>query len=138
MRHISRIIVHCAATPPTLDIGVDEIRRWHLGRGFKTVGYHYVIRRSGEVELGRPVGHVGAHAIGHNADSIGICLVGGIDNEGEPDANFTPSQYESLRALIVTLRDTLPIRSVIGHRDTGARKACPSFDVREWLTEVGL
>jgi len=129
MRNIDQIIIHCAATRPSLDIGVEEIREWHVTRGFIDIGYHYVIRRNGVVEEGRPLDQVGAHAEGHNANSIGICLVGGIDEDGKPDANFTYQQYTKLYNLVLDLKDNFRmIDSVIGHRQV-SKKACPSFDV---------
>lgn len=100
MRSINQIIVHCSATKPGMDIGVLEIRRWHKDRGFSDIGYHFVIRRSGRIENGRPAKKPGAHAKGHNADSIGICLVGGIDDKGKPQNNFTEAQELALRKLL--------------------------------------
>ena len=101
------IIVHCSATPQNMDIGVEEIRRWHTdpkprGKGWSDIGYHYVIRRSGVVEAGRDWKRMGAHARGHNRTSIGICLVGGNDAEDRrrAEANYTRQQYRSLEKLI--------------------------------------
>lgn len=134
MRTINRVIIHCAATPPQLDIGAETIRRWHLERGWSDIGYHYVIRRNGAVEPGRAVEKIGAHVRGHNADSIGVCLVGGVDVKGDPDANFTPEQWASLRALAVGLSHAFSA-SVHGHNEFAA-KACPSFDVAAWWSAV--
>jgi len=87
MRIIDTVIVHCSATKPSMDIGVDVIRQWHMNKGWSDIGYHYVIRRNGAVELGRDLDkdgdvdeEIGAHAYGHNATSIGICLIGGVDD----------------------------------------------------------
>lgn len=134
VRHINQIIIHCAATPPHLDWGVEDIRRLHT-RSFKwsDIGYHWVIRRDGTLEQGRPEERAGAHARGHNANSIGICLVGGIDTNGKPASNFTPSQLKTLRRIVDEKLADYPGSEVIGHRDTGAKKACPSFDVATWL-----
>lgn len=116
-----------------MDIGVDEIRRWHVdGNGWSDIGYHYVIRRSGELELGRPVAKMGAHAKGHNGDSIGICMVGGISENGDPDANFTAHQYHELEELNESLSRHFPITDTVGHRDISA-KSCPCFDVKSFL-----
>lgn len=140
MREITSIIVHCSATRPDMDIGVDEIRKWHTdpkpkGRGWSDIGYHYVIRRDGQIETGRPLQRPGAHAYGHNAHSIGVCLVGGVDGKGQPRKNFTPSQLRALRGHIQYHYDNYSsITTVLGHRDLpGVRKACPCFDVRTWL-----
>lgn len=97
------LVVHCAATKARMDIGAAEIRRWHKEKGWADIGYHYVIRRNGVLEVGRDESTVGAHAVGHNARSIGICLVGGIDEQGHAENNFTPAQFAALRRLLVRL-----------------------------------
>lgn len=61
MRTINEIIVHCTATPDGKDYTVEDITRWHKDRGFKTIGYHYVVYRDGSVHEGRPLAEVGAH-----------------------------------------------------------------------------
>lgn len=140
------LVVHCSATRPTQDIGVRDITQWHIQRGFDTVGYHYVIRRNGEVERGRPENAVGAHVRGHNTHSIGICLAGGVDNAGKPANNFTAAQFVALHQLLDELRKRYPDARVLGHRDLSPDrngdgvispnefiKACPSFDVATWL-----
>lgn len=135
MRTINRLFVHCSATKPTQDIGAKEIREWHVkGCGWKDIGYHFVIRRNGVVEDGRPVEQVGAHVAGHNANSIGICLVGGIDATGKPEANFTPEQWKALPRLLRVLKAQYPKATIHGHNEFAA-KACPSFDVQKWLKE---
>lgn len=133
--NIKYIIVHCAATKPSQDIGVEEIRRWHLERGFKDIGYHYVIRRDGSIESGRPEWNVGAHAKGYNASSIGVCLVGGLDNEGRPEPNYTPQQWSSLARLVRDLHNRCPNADIIGHNNVAA-KDCPCFDVRAWWKNI--
>lgn len=127
------LVVHCAATKPTMDIGLREIRQWHRERGWLDIGYHFVIRRDGTVETGRPKGVIGAHVEGHNYESLGICMAGGIDQSGKPENNFTPAQFESLRALLDTLKADYPSARIVGHRDLDSKKACPSFDVASWL-----
>lgn len=150
-RDIHQIIIHCSATRPSQDIGVKTMRKWHTdpkpqGRGWLDVGYNYVIRRSGLTELGRDVDNdgfvedeVGAHAFGWNANSIGICLIGGVAMDGQtPEPNFTDAQMAALGAMLVVLKQRYPKARIMGHRDTGANKACPSFDVGKWLTEYGI
>lgn len=135
-----RIIVHCSATPPSRDIGAAEIDRWHRQRGFLGLGYHAVIRRSGAVEAGRPLGAPGAHAQGANRDSVGVCLVGGIAEglERTPEENFTVAQWASLRAVVSALLRRYPDAALIGHRDLPkVAKACPCFDVAAWWREGG-
>ena len=118
---------------------VNDIRRWHLQRGFVDVGYHYVIKRDGTIEPGRPLDRQGAHVSGFNHLSVGVCLVGGVseDDVNVPEANFTDAQYASLRKLLPELQRNFPGAEILGHRDMPrVRKACPSFDVREWLATV--
>lgn len=132
MREINTIIIHCAYTPVSMDVGVEEIRRWHLDRGFSDIGYHRVIRRDGTVEIGRPVEKPGAHVKGHNADSIGVCLVGGMGSREKPDCNYTASQWEALERVVIELVMRYPVADIVGHRDLDSGKACPVFDVSAW------
>ena len=126
------LIVHCAATKPSMNWGVREIRQSHKERGFLDVGYHFIIRRDGTLETGRDVMQVGAHTVGQNETSVGICLVGGVDDKMQPQANFTPQQMATLRKLLDELKAKFPGVAIKGHRDFAA-KACPSFDVKRWL-----
>ena len=133
MREINQIITHCSDTPAGMDIGAAEIRKWHtdpppMGRGWNDIGYHYVIRRNGSLEKGRPDDVVGAHVEGHNAHSIGVCMVGG----GKGICNFTQQQWSRLQTLITELELHYPNATVCGHRDLNPAKACPSFDARAW------
>ena len=135
MRDITSIIVHCSATKPFMDIGADTIREWHVeGNGWSDIGYHWVIKRNGTIEIGREESVIGAHAKGFNSDSIGICLIGGIDNDDKSDANFTLNQYMSLMSLIDSIKNRHPIDTVIGHRDVSS-KDCPCFDVQALLAD---
>lgn len=131
---VKYIVVHCSATPADMDIGVVEIDRWHKQNGWAGIGYHYVIRRDGTLEVGRLLDKPGAHAAGFNSQSIGICLVGGIDDEGQPQDNFTAIQKAVLRSRLNWLKaGDYKHAAVIGHRDLpDVNKACPSFDVRTW------
>lgn len=128
-----QIVVHCSATPPSMDIGAAEIDFWHRERGFRAIGYHAVIRRSGAIEPGRALGAMGAHARGHNATSVGICLVGGLSEDGAPAPSFTGGQYAALDRLVAALAWRFPGARLLGHRDLpGVAKACPCFDVGLW------
>ena len=128
MRKINLIIVHCSATPEGKDFTVDDITRWHKARGFKTIGYHYVIYRDGTIHEGRPVSEIGAHCVGHNANSIGVCYIGGLAADGKtPKDTRTDAQKLSLRNLLSQLKKSYPGVAIRGHRDFAA-KACPSFD----------
>ena len=129
------IVIHCAATKPNQDIGAAEIRKWHVeDRGWSDIGYHQVIRRNGAIELGRPLNVSGAHAKNFNSRSVGVCLVGGIDVDGNPEDNFTEAQMDSLSVTLDYWKRIYPDAEILGHRDLpGVSKACPSFDVKEWL-----
>lgn len=128
MRTINEIIVHCTATPEGKDYTVEDITRWHKERGFKTIGYHYVVYRDGSIHEGRPLAEVGAHCKGHNAHSIGVCYVGGLTADGRKAKDTrTLEQKEALVLLLVRLKTKFPMAEIHGHRDFAA-KECPSFD----------
>jgi len=141
------IVVHCSATGPLMDVGKREITQWHRQRGFDTIGYHYVIRRNGEVETGRRESEIGAHVAGHNLNSIGVCMVGGVNAKGKPENNFNLQQFATLETLLSELKNRYPTARIVGHRDLSPDrngdgkitpnefiKACPSFDVGDWLS----
>ena len=133
MRKINEIIVHCSATAEGRDYTVSDIDRWHKSRGWQCIGYHYVIYRDGSVHTGRPVTQIGAHCTGHNANSIGVCYIGGCAADGKtPKDTRTPQQREALRRLVADLQKQYPGATVHGHREFAA-KACPSFDVKTEL-----
>jgi N-acetylmuramoyl-L-alanine amidase len=134
IKAVEKLIVHCSASREDQDFDAAEIRRWHLRRGWFDIGYHYVIKRDGDVEKGRSDLHPGAHARGFNHLSLGICLVGGVESDGvTPEANFTHAQWDALEKLLFTLKGDYPDAEVLGHRDLpNVNKACPSFDVQAW------
>lgn len=128
MRDIKEIIVHCSATPEGKDFTVEDIRKWHLARGFKDIGYHYVIYRDGSINKGRDESKVGAHCTGHNSYSIGVCYIGGVEKDGKtPKDTRTDAQKKSLLSLLRELQERYPKAAIHSHRDYAA-KACPSFD----------
>lgn len=131
------IIIHCAATRASQDIDISDIDRWHREQGWKMVGYHFFIKRDGTVQTGRPIMDGGAHAgPQYNGRSIGICLAGGVEEDGStPEANFMPAQWDALRKLVRDMAVIFPDARVIGHNEVAA-KACPSFDVQEWWPSV--
>ena len=138
-RHIDRIIIHCSYTRPSQDIGAEEITKWHKDRGFDTIGYHYVITRDGLVELGRDVETAGAHARGYNRWSIGICLVGGMNEDNpRPEDNFEDIQRHSMVDLVAEIFSSIGrVVEVVGHRDLpGVKKDCPCFDVSPYKSEM--
>ena len=138
MRKINEIIVHCAATREGRDFTVEDITRWHKARGFATIGYHYVIYRDGSIHEGRPLEQIGAHCVGHNKHSIGICYIGGCASDGKtPKDTRTPEQKEALLALLRRLKARFPNATIHGHRDFAA-KACPSFDAFREYRQLAL
>lgn len=158
-RTINRIVIHCAATPNGKRLGKGGNRTaaatidvWHSTRGFRrqdaarqafnphlyALGYHYVVDTDGSKETGRSLEEVGAHVAGHNANSIGICLVG--------TDKFTRAQWQALHALVRDLKARYPAATVCGHRDLSPdqngdgtiqpsewTKTCPGFTVADWL-----
>lgn len=130
------IVIHCSATKPTMDIGVRDIRMWHKQQGWLDVGYHFIIKRDGTIEEGRPVDVVGSHVKNHNSNSVGVCLVGGVDDKMKPEANFTDAQWAALDVKVLELRKLYPNASVKGHNEFDAGKACPSFSVQDWLQSI--
>jgi N-acetylmuramoyl-L-alanine amidase len=141
--------VHCSATPPSMDIGVKEIDQWHRAKGWKSCGYHNIIRRSGLVEFGRHPLEIGAHVAGYNSISVGVCLIGGLDELGSPVNNFGPEQMDSLKSLIIMYRKAYPHIEIKGHRDFSPDgnnngiieesewlKQCPCFDVSLFMKGI--
>lgn len=134
------IVIHCAATKPSMDIGAAEIDQWHRRQGWNEIGYHRVIRRDGRIEHGRPFTVPGAHVRGHNGHSVGICLVGGVkESDGKtPENNFTEEQFITLRVLVRQVKLMFPKAEVVGHRNLDPKKACPSFDVVDYFEKNPL
>ena len=131
MRPINKIIIHCSDTPEGRPNTVADITAWHKQRGFRTIGYHYVVYLDGQIVEGRPIESVGAHCTSHNRDSIGICYIGGRTSDmKEIKDTRTPEQKQSLVELITALRTQFPEAKVYGHRDFACR-ACPCFNAKE-------
>ena len=133
------IVIHCSATPPTMDIGVEKIREWHVkDNGWDDVGYHFIITRDGTIEPARPEEMQGAHAPKVNHRSIAICMIGGSDANGMWSNNFTNEQWVTLKALLLNLTKKYEIKKIIGHYQVDDKKECPSFKVPEYLEENDL
>lgn len=128
-RTINRIIVHCTATPEGRVETVESVRRMHKAKGWADIGYHYLIGLNGERWNGRNVNLVGAHCEGYNANSIGVCYVGGCDKNMKAKDTRTDKQKDALIALLKDLRKLYPKAKIVSHRDLDRKgKACPSFD----------
>ena len=134
MRTITLIIIHCSAVRPWQQSSAADIDRWHRERGFQNgIGYHYVVRRDGTVEVGRPIEMIGAHCENHNRHSIGVCYEGGLDAAGKPADTRTEAQKVALRKLLLHLHARFPKAIITGHNVFNPMKACPCFDaVKEY------
>ena len=144
MRTITKIVIHCSATREGQSVTVKDIDKWHKDRGYGEIGYHYVVYLDGSIHKGRDEEKIGAHVLGHNTDSIGICYVGGLDKFGKSKDTRTDEQKKSLIKLIGELKERYPRASLLGHRDLSPDingdgkidkwewlKDCPCFDVRK-------
>ena len=149
-RKVDHLVVHCSATKAKSNITATDIDKWHRARGWFGCGYHYVITRDGTIQshasgdrcrpLDMPGAHVGDCGPGWNKRSIGICMVGGLDEEGKPEDNFTGEQWVALDELVnKVLKEHPTITHLGGHRDlikatNAPPKACPCFDAYKWFS----
>ena len=129
MRAITLIVIHCSAVKPDQQSSAAQIDSWHRQRGYHLgIGYHYVIRRNGDIEPGRPEWMVGAHCLNHNKYSIGVCYEGGLDARGQPADTRTAEQKSAMRNLLEDLHKRQPRAVIVGHRDLSHDRDCPCFD----------
>lgn len=135
MRTINEIILHCSDTPFNKDFHASDIRKWHIERGFNSIGYHFVVDLDGEIEYGRSVFQSGAHCYNHNLHSIGICYIGGRDINGLTADTRTDEQKKSLIKLIAYLRDEYGNIPVHGHNEY-SNKDCPCFNAFKEYNDV--
>lgn len=129
MRTVTLIIIHCSAVRPGQRSSAQDIDQWHRALGWKSIGYHFVVRKDGTIETGRRLEEVGAHCTGHNRHSIGICYEGGLNEQGMPADTRTTAQRLSLLQLLKKLRKHFPNAIIVGHHDLNPMKMCPCFDV---------
>ena len=129
MRVITLIVIHCSAVKPDQLSSAAQIDSWHRkDRHYKFgIGYHYVVRRNGEIEPGRPEWMVGAHCVNHNSHSIGVCYEGGLDIRGQPADTRTAEQKVAMRRLLEDLHRRYPRAFIVGHHDLNPAKNCPGF-----------
>lgn len=149
---IHTIVIHCSATKEGQWVDAADIDRWHKARKWSGIGYHWVIRLDGTREPGRAMAVRGSHVKGNNTNTVGICMIGGLDSEGKAKDTFTELQYESLFELLFTLKAQLPgLQKIVGHRDYSPdlngdglitpdewTKECPCWETRDRLPEWGL
>lgn len=136
MRTITLIIIHCSAVRPSQTSSAQQIDSWHRKRGWSGIGYHYVVRRDGTVERGRPEAKVGAHCLNHNRHSIGVCYEGGLDAQGRPADMRTEAQKRALVTLVRELKGRYPRAFVVSHHTFDPRKACPCFHAEQEYRDV--
>ena len=130
MRTITLIVIHCSAVRPDQTSSAAQIDSWHRKeRHWKLgIGYHYVVRRDGTIEPGRPEEQIGAHCLNHNAHSIGVCYEGGLDIRGQPADTRTAEQKQAMRQLLEELHGRYPRALIVGHHDLDPGKDCPCYD----------
>lgn len=147
-RATTKLAIHCTATREGQDIDATTIDGWHRKQGWAGIGYHYVVHLDGTIEQGRPENAIGSHIAGHNADSIGIVYVGGLDRQGRPKDTRTPEQKAAMAMLVRSLKAKYRFARIGGHRDYSPDKdgdgvvephewlkACPCFSVADWLRD---
>ena len=142
-REVTEIVVHWTETPTNKNIGSEEINKIHLESGLNGIGYHYVIRRDGSLQRGRPINIQGEHVTvnKHNERSIGIVFVGGINvPSGTPNLeNFisvqslTRSQFNTFDHLCRAFFARFPGGQAVGHNDIDPIEDDPGFNVREYV-----
>ena len=133
MREIKYIVVHCTATPTDTVIGNIQ-RYWKENLGWKNPGYHYIIKRNGEIVQLNNEENISNGVAGYNKNAIHISYIGGIDKEAKAMDNRTDAQKHSMFNKLIAFSEKYPAAIILGHRDfPGATKSCPSFDVKEWL-----
>ena len=129
MRTITLLVIHCSAVRPDQTSSAAQIDTWHRRQGWHLgIGYHYVVRRDGQIEPGRPEWMVGAHCKNHNAHSIGICYEGGLNARGQPADTRTLAQKLAMVQLLEILHRKYPKALIVGHHDLNPLKACPCID----------
>lgn len=142
-RSITDIVIHCS---DSLFGNAEIINAWHKERGWKEIGYHYIIlngyattstsylsHQNGMIETGRDLNLSGAHVKNANANSVGICLIG--------KTAFTEQQLISLESILVGLLGSVLCRErnekirISGHYEWDKRKTCPNFDVQKFVKD---
>ncbi len=138
MRKIDLIVIHCSATRCNRPYPVTTLISDHDKR-FGFTGYHYYITRDGKTYQTRHEQLVGAHAVGYNRHSIGVCYEGGYNARGQPADTRTEAQKASMRRLLKDLMKRFPAAEVLGHRDLpGVHKDCPCYDVKADMKKLLL
>jgi len=146
MRRIDHRVYHCSADKEGVDHPLQYYIDLHQARGFRTIGYHFLVHPDGRIDIGRKLYEIGAHAKGKNLHSVGICYVGGLNEKRKAKDTRTVQQIHALRALDAVLVSLFPNSEAVGHRDLSVdlngdgvisknewMKQCPCFDVKTEL-----
>ena len=134
MREIKYIVIHCSATKLSQNFTLEKLRECHVaGNGWDDIGYHYYVTQEGQLHTCRPEEQIGAHVLGFNNKSIGVCYEGGILEDGKHADTRTAEQIMALHRLLVDLKRKYPGAEILGHRDLlrYRTKSCPCFDARK-------
>ncbi len=152
MLNLKYLVIHCTATPEGREVTSAELRHWHTdpvsrgGRGWKQVGYTDMVHLNGGVERLVPNNEdewvdsweITNGVAGHNSESRHIVYVGGVEKDGKtPKDTRTPAQKHALEKYVKQFHRNHPDVRIVGHNELAA-KACPSFDVRQWLLSIGI
>lgn len=138
MREITEIIVHCTANTERCKLTPSQIIQDCQRRNGVHGGYHYIIDLDGLCYQCFPTSVVVNHAKGHNAYSIGIAYIGGLDLDAKtPKNTLNVAQADTLRNCLQLFLRLYPNAKVKGHNEI-SNKACPSFDVQEFCKEFGI
>lgn len=138
MRKIKYIVLHCTATQPHATVEAIQ-RYWRGTLGWKSPGYHYIISADGGVKQLAKEEAITNGVRGFNSASVHVSYIGGVDQNNRPEDTRTPEQLAAMKRLVKQLRSRYPDAIIQGHRDfPKVAKACPSFDVAEWVKKEGI
>ncbi len=138
---VKYLVIHCSATRSNQNYTVEQLMRDHKARRFRTIGYHFYIRRDGVMTQHRKILEKGAHCLPYNHCSIGICYEGGLNEDGIPCDTRTKKQTERMVDLLKDLHRLFPKARIVGHRDLPGTtpKECPCLDAQKvfgWIEEL--
>lgn len=137
MREVLYIVVHCSCTRASQKVTVEDIDRWHRAKNWAMIGYHWVVDQDGHISPGRDEKFAGSHVKHYNSHAIGVCYIGGKDDQGRYADTRTPEQKAALWFLLKDLKESYPKAKIVGHRDfPNVSKLCPCFDVQSEYSQL--